>query len=126
MLHSVNESYYKCDQFFLFPFRFLDTGLRSDFNKIRIKISEMANMHLHGFFKKARNLQHSIYADSLRPDGFHRLEPQRLAPVALAPQAHRLYFGSPTCYPCGGVQHGGMQHDPKVATLPPRIPIPPH
>eukprot|EP00794_Sanderia_malayensis_P003139 gene3139-3607_t len=48
--------------------RFLETGLQSDFNKIRMKLVEISNLQIHMLMDKVRNLQEAVCADSLRPD----------------------------------------------------------
>ncbi|XP_032233478.1 uncharacterized protein LOC5508792 [Nematostella vectensis] len=48
--------------------RFLETGLRSDFNKIRKKLSDMAGIQLQNLVRKSRQLQESIQQDVMKED----------------------------------------------------------
>jgi len=86
--------------------RFLETGLRDDFNKIRMKLSELASLQIDGFYKKARRLHHSILTDSMQnmfftPNPNHF--PQRSfmlpppGPLQLFFQTHRNGF-YPQCH----------------------------
>ena len=52
----------------LFRFRFLETGYRSDFNKIRMKLSEMASVQLQTLVRKSRQLRDSIQQDMMKED----------------------------------------------------------
>jgi len=52
----------------LFCFRFLETGYRSDFNKIRMKLSEMASVQLQTLVRKSRQLRDSIQQDMMKED----------------------------------------------------------
>lgn len=49
-------------------FRFLETGYRSDFNKIRMKLSEMASVQLQTLVRKSRQLRDSIQQDMMKED----------------------------------------------------------
>ena len=44
-------------------FRFLETGLKSDFNKLRMKLSEIGNLQLENLNRKSRQLQRAISRD---------------------------------------------------------------
>jgi len=44
--------------------RFLETGLYHDFNKIRMKLSELASMQIHALFKKSQGLERILMNDS--------------------------------------------------------------
>ena len=47
-----------------FPFfRYLETGLKSDFNKLRMKLSEIGNIQLENLNRKSRQLQRAISRD---------------------------------------------------------------
>lgn len=48
--------------------RFLETGYRSDFNKIRMKLSEMATLQLQNLVRKSRQLRDSIQQDVMKDD----------------------------------------------------------
>ena len=52
----------------LFCFRFLETGCRSDFNKIRMKLSEMGSVQLQNLVRKSRQLRDSIQQDVMKED----------------------------------------------------------
>ncbi|XP_066928351.1 uncharacterized protein [Clytia hemisphaerica] len=58
--------------------RFLETGLFSDFNKIRMKLSELSSMQIHGLFKKSQALELSIMNEMNRPDSFTLNETNRI------------------------------------------------
>lgn len=80
--------------------RFLETGLFTDFNKIRMKLSELSSMQIHGLFKKSQALELSVMKDAsiMRPDGFfsetrHSQQQQHVVPRQQ-------------------VQHGGIHHPP--------------
>lgn len=51
-----------------FSFRFLETGCRSDFNKIRMKLSEMGTVQLQNLVRKSRQLRDSIQQDVMKED----------------------------------------------------------
>ncbi|XP_031562606.1 uncharacterized protein LOC116298338 [Actinia tenebrosa] len=48
--------------------RFLETGLRSDFNRIRRKLADMAGIQLQNLVRKSRQLQESIQQDVMKED----------------------------------------------------------
>ena len=48
--------------------RFLETGLRSDFTKIQMKLSEMASLQLQELLRKSKHLQNCIHEDVLKED----------------------------------------------------------
>ena len=52
----------------MFCFRFLETGYRSDFNKIRMKLSEMGSVQLQSLVRKSRQLRDSIQQDVMKED----------------------------------------------------------
>lgn len=52
----------------LFSVRFLETGFRSDFNKIRMKLSEMGTLQLQNLVRKSRQLRDSIQQDVMKED----------------------------------------------------------
>lgn len=51
-----------------FSVRFLETGYRSDFNKIRMKLSEMGTLQLQNLVRKSRQLRDSIQQDVMKED----------------------------------------------------------
>lgn len=54
---------------FLFFFsRFLETGRRSDFNKIRMKLSEMGSIQLQNLRCKSRQLRDAIQQEVMKED----------------------------------------------------------
>lgn len=85
---------------FCFFLRFLETGLQSDFNKIRMKLVDISNVQIRILAEKARNLQEAICADSIRPDRHFYLEPPQRRKVIM-PSAP-LYQNSTPYYRCGG------------------------
>ena len=48
--------------------RFLETGLRSDFTKVRMKLSEMASLQLQDLLRKSRQLRDTIQQDAIKED----------------------------------------------------------
>ena len=52
----------------LVSFRFLETGYRSDFNKMRMKLSEMSTLQLQNLVRKSRQLRDSIQQDVMKDD----------------------------------------------------------
>lgn len=48
--------------------RFLETGLRSDFNRIRRKLADMTGIQLQNLVRKSRQLQESIQQDVMKED----------------------------------------------------------
>ena len=42
-----------------------------DFNKIRMKLSELASMQIHSLFKKSQALEHSVMKELTHPDFFN-------------------------------------------------------
>jgi hypothetical protein len=52
-------------------FRFLQTGLKSDFNKLRMKLSEIGNLQLESLNRKSRQLQRAISRDLRTEDSIY-------------------------------------------------------
>lgn len=52
-------------------FRFLETGLKSDFNKLRMKLSEIGNIQLENLNRKSRQLQRAISRDLRTEDSIY-------------------------------------------------------
>ena len=46
----------------------METGYRSDFNKIRMKLSEMGSLEIQNFVRKSRQLRESIQQDIMKED----------------------------------------------------------
>ncbi|CAB3985212.1 oocyte-specific F-box [Paramuricea clavata] len=51
--------------------RFLQTGLKSDFNKLRMKLSEIGNLQLESLNRKSRQLQRAISRDLRNEDSIY-------------------------------------------------------
>jgi len=79
--------------------RFLETGLQSDFNKIRMKLVDISNLQIRILAEKARKLQEAICADSLRPDRHFYLEPPQHRKMIMP--SGPLYRNSTPYYHCG-------------------------
>lgn len=58
-------------------FRFLETGLFADFNKIRMKLSELSSIQIHSLYKKSQNLERSVRCDVTMRPAFFPPEPRR-------------------------------------------------
>ena len=85
-----------------FCFRFLETGLPSDFNKIRMKLVDISNLQIRILADKVRNMQEGICADSLRPDRhfyFDRPRPRKMIMPRAPPM---MYRNSTPYYHCRG------------------------
>lgn len=52
----------------------MDTGLKSDFNKLRIKLSEIASLQLENLNRKSRQLQRAIARDLRTQDCIYMSE----------------------------------------------------
>lgn len=91
-----------------FFFRFVETGLFSDFNKVRMKLSELASLQIHALFKKSQNLERRVMKDTfLHTDRYllndvrrqHRLQPAIMA-ASLHPQQQMFYPPHNAYYQC--------------------------
>ena len=99
---------------FNFLFRFLETGLYIDFNKIRMKLSELASMQIHALYKKSQGLERNILNDSHRHFFMNktRQPPQnqqcgRIIPPPI-PSMHPPYqmiFHPPSFFQCNTARH---------------------
>ena len=83
-------------------YRFLETGLQSDFNKIRLKLVEISNLQIRLLMDKVRNMQEVICADSVRPDRHFFHEPQQQRKIMMTGAPQLLYRNSTPFYHCGG------------------------
>lgn len=90
---SIFQYYYLHILYSVFWFRFLETGLYTDFNKIRMKLSELSSMQIHALLKKSQALERSVLNDAaLRPEGFffpdsrHSQQSQQQSHIATARQ----------------------------------------
>ncbi|XP_057293400.1 uncharacterized protein LOC130622024 [Hydractinia symbiolongicarpus] len=88
--------------------RFVETGLFSDFNKVRMKLSELASLQIHALFKKSQNLERRVMKDTfLHTDRYllndvrrqHRLQPAIMA-ASLHPQQQMFYPPHNAYYQC--------------------------
>lgn len=81
--------------------RFLESGLYTDFNKVRRELSELASLQLHSLFKKAQSLEHSVITESVRPELYFIQEANRRLQQrqALMHPPH-MYFHPRSYYPC--------------------------
>lgn len=52
-------------------FRFLETGFKSDFNKLRMKLAEIGNLQLENLNRKSRQLQRAISRDLRTKDSIY-------------------------------------------------------
>lgn len=65
---DISSSHFSADCVSSLVQRFLETGYRSDFNKIRMKLSEMASVQLQTLVRKSRQLRDSIQQDMMKED----------------------------------------------------------
>jgi len=103
---------------FLFDFfRFLESGLFSDFNKIRMKLSELASMQIHGLFKKSQALELSVMKEMSHPSDCFFPENR----PAQQKQQHQQYPTIAAAFVAAARQQQGGQH----TTMLPPPPAPP-